>query len=159
MITPLPPFDPKLDLKLEREIDVPVERVWAAWTRPEHLRNWFVPRPWTISACEIDLRPGGMFRTTMRSPEGEEHPNNGCYLEVVPNRRLVWTDALVTGYRPAPKAFLTAFLDLEATATGTRYVALAMHADAEIRDRHETMGFYDGWGTALDQMVEYIKAN
>ena len=45
-------IDPKLDLVLEREIDVPVELVWKAWTTPEHLREWFVPKPWTITECE-----------------------------------------------------------------------------------------------------------
>ena len=85
--------DPRLDLVLERVVEVPPELVWKAWTEPEHLKRWFTPLPWTTVECEIDLRPGGIFRTVMRSPEGQDHPNMGCYLEVVPNRRLVWTDA------------------------------------------------------------------
>ena len=68
-------IDPKLDLVLERTIDVPRELVWAAWTQPEHLSQWFTPAPWTVSECGIDLRPGGIFRTVMRSPEGREFPN------------------------------------------------------------------------------------
>src|SRR5689334_4833915 len=75
----------KLDLVLERTIDVPRERVWAAWTKPEHIKKWFTPAPWKTVDCEIDLRPGGIFRTVMRSPEGDEHSNAGCYLEIVPN--------------------------------------------------------------------------
>jgi len=75
--------DPKLDLVLERVIDVPPDLVWTAWTKPEHVKKWFVPAPWTITHCEIDLRPGGIFSTTMRSPEGQEFPNLGCYIEVV----------------------------------------------------------------------------
>ena len=78
--------DPKLDLVLERVIDVPRELVWTAWTTPKHLKHWFCPRPWTITECEIDLRPGGIFRSVMRSPEGQEFPNIGCYLEVVSQR-------------------------------------------------------------------------
>ena len=97
-----PVIDPKLDLVLEREIDVPRHLVWEAWTKPEHLKVWFCPRPWSVSDCEIDLRPGGIFRTTMRSPEGAEFPNVGCYLEVVPQERLVFTSVLLPGYRPAP---------------------------------------------------------
>src|SRR5690242_2821697 len=93
--------NPSLDLVLERVVDVPRELVWSAWTTPEHIKKWFTPAPWTTIACEIDLRPGGAFRTTMRSPEGEEFPNVGCYLEVVPNERLVWTNALGPGFRPA----------------------------------------------------------
>ena len=115
--------DPKLDLVLERVVDVPRELVWAAWTRPEHLSKWFTPAPWTVADCEIDLRPGGIFRTVMRSPEGKEFPNIGCYLEVVPNERLVWTDALLPGYRPAENPFMTAIITLESQGKGTRYTA------------------------------------
>jgi uncharacterized protein YndB with AHSA1/START domain len=77
--------DPRLDLLLERVVDVPPELVWAAWTVPEHVKKWFTPAPWTTVDCEIDLRPGGIFRFVMRSPEGQEFPNVGCYLEVVKN--------------------------------------------------------------------------
>ena len=149
--------DPKLDLVLRRDIDVPVELVWAAWTQPEHICKWFTPVPWTTTHCEIDLRPGGAFSTVMRSPEGEEFPSAGCYLEVVPNERLVWTDALLPGYRPAPNPFMTAILSLESLGSGTRYTATAMHRDEEARQRHEAMGFHKGWGTALDQLVAHIK--
>jgi uncharacterized protein YndB with AHSA1/START domain len=149
--------DPELDLRLERVIDVRPETVWKAWTQPEHVKRWFTPAPWKTVDCEIDLRPGGMFRTTMRSPEGKDHLNLGCFLEIVENRRLVWTDALLPGYRPAPEPFMTGMLLLEPKGAGTRYTAIAMHCDAETRKRHEDMGFHSGWGTALDQLVEYAK--
>ena len=93
-------FNTQTDLVLERSIYVPSEQVCATWTQPEHLKKWFAPAPWTVSDCEIDLRPGGMCRTVMRSPEGEEFPNTGCYLELVENEKLVFTDALAPGYRP-----------------------------------------------------------
>ena len=145
--------DPKLDLVLERVIDVPRELVWAAWTKPEHIKKWFTPAPWTVADCEIDLRPGGMFRTIMRSPEGKEFPNVGCYLEVVTNERLVWTDALLPGYRPAPNPFMSAVLLLKPEGKGTRYTAIALHRDEVGRKQHEEMGFQEGWGKALDQLV------
>ncbi|MGH6866854.1 MAG: SRPBCC family protein [Methyloceanibacter sp.] len=151
-------IDPKLDLVLEREIDVPVELVWKAWTTPEHLREWFVPKPWTITACELDLRPGGVFSTVMRSPDGQEFPNFGCYLEVTPNERLIFTDTLLAGYRPSAKPFFTAVLQLAKHGSGTRYTAIAIHGDEDARKRHEEMGFHDGWGTVVDQMVAHIKA-
>jgi uncharacterized protein YndB with AHSA1/START domain len=110
-----------------------------------------------VASCEIDLRPGGIFHTVMRSPEGEEHPNTGCYLEVVPHERLVWTDALLPGYRPSAQPFLTAILTLEARGQGTRYRAVALHRDAAERQRHEEMGFHAGWGKALEQLVAYAK--
>ena len=154
--------DPARDLVLERVVDVPPALVWRAWTVPEHVKRWFTPAPWTTMECEIDLRPGGIFRTVMRSPEGETFPNLGCYLEIVENERLVWTTALAPGYRPAESAgagdpcgvgFLTAVIALESLGQGTRYTALAMHGNEEGRTNHEKLGFHDGWGKALDQLV------
>jgi uncharacterized protein YndB with AHSA1/START domain len=150
-------IDPKLDLVIEREIDVPVELVWKAWTTPEHLREWFVPKPWTITSCELDVRPGGVFSTVMRSPDGQEMPNVGCYLEVTPNERLIFTDTLLPGYRPSANPFFTAVLQLAKHGSGTRYTAIAIHGDEATRKNHEEMGFYDGWGTVIDQLVAYIK--
>lgn len=155
---------PELDLVFERTVEVAPELVWMAWTQPEHLKHWFTPAPWTTVDCEIDLRPGGIFRTTMRSPEGEEFPNLGCYLEVVANRRLVWTDALEPGFRPSrvdpgphcPFKF-TATILLEPAGRGTRYTAIVQHKDAASRGRHEEMGFHDGWGAALEQLVAHVR--
>ncbi|NTS30377.1 SRPBCC family protein [Phyllobacterium sp. BT25] len=157
-MTQLPAINPELDLVLERVVDVPRELVWKAWTTPEHIVKWFTPKPWQTTDCEIDLRPGGVFRTTMLSPEGQSFPNVGCYLEVVPNEKLVWTDALLPGYRPSEKPFFTAYLTLEPEGNGTRYRAIAIHRDSAGKKQHEEMGFHDGWGTVLDQMVAYIKS-
>jgi uncharacterized protein YndB with AHSA1/START domain len=157
MTSPLLQPDPDLDLVLERDIDVPPALVWKAWTTPAHVKHWFVPKPWTVTSCEIDLRPGGAFNTVMRSPEGQEFPNRGCYLEIVPEERMIWTDTLLPGYRPSPKPFFTAALLLSPTATGTHYKAIAIHGNPETCKQHEDMGFHDGWGTVLTQLVDYIK--
>jgi uncharacterized protein YndB with AHSA1/START domain len=156
--SPLYSPDPKLDLVLERVIEVPRELVWAAWTQPEQLKKWFTPAPWRTIHCEIDLRPGGRFYTVMRSPEGQEYPGDGCYLEVLPNEKLVWTDALKPGYRPAEEPFMTAMLLLKPHAKGTHYTAIAIHRDEANRKKHEDMGFFDGWGKALDQLVAHIQS-
>jgi uncharacterized protein YndB with AHSA1/START domain len=155
-------IDPKRDLVLERVVDVSPEVVWAAWTEPRHLKKWFTPLPWTTVDCEIDLRPGGAFRTVMRSPEGQDYPNAGCYLEIVPHRKLLWTDALEPGFRPArPNAEagfrMTAAILLEPQGEGTKYTALVMHADEEGRQKHEAMGFHQGWGKALEQLVAHMR--
>ncbi|MEP6714026.1 MAG: SRPBCC family protein [Terriglobia bacterium] len=156
--------DPKLDLLLERTVDVPRELVWKAWTTPEYLKKWFTPAPWKTVDCEIDLRPGGIFRTVMQSPEGQTFPNVGCYLEVVGNERLIWTNAMLPGYRPNESAaacpgdefYFTCVLSLEREGNGTRYSALVMHADEASRKKHEAMGFHHGWGAALDQLIAVI---
>lgn len=150
-------INPELDLVLERVADVPRELVWQVWTQPEHLMKWFAPLPWTTVACEIDLRPGGKFYTVMRSPEGQEFPNAGCYLEVVPNERLVFTDALAPGYRPTENPFFTAVVTLEPHGNGTKYTAIAIHRNPEGRKQHEEMGFHEGWGQCFDQLVTVVK--
>jgi uncharacterized protein YndB with AHSA1/START domain len=159
--------DPRCDLLLERLVDVPVELVWKAWTDPEHLKAWFVPRPWETVECEIDLRPGGIFRTVMRDPDGNVYPNDGgCYLEVEAPHRLVWTSALGPGYRPHPvpdepdpsALQFTAELTFEAVGDSTRYSVRAIHATPDAAQAHEAMGFSGGWSTALDQLVEHMTA-
>jgi uncharacterized protein YndB with AHSA1/START domain len=156
--------NPQLDLVLERIVDVPRELVWMAWTTPEHLNKWFTPAPWTTVDCEIDLRPGGVFRTVMRSPEGQTFPNVGCYLEIMPNETLLFTSALGPGYRPVVGAgtpsnplLFTALISLEAQGNHTKYTALVIHGDEQSRKLHEDMGFHYGWGAALDQLVASVK--
>ena len=160
------PLNPKLDMTFERIVDVPGELIWKAWTTPEHLMPWFCPLPWHVVACEIDLRPGGLFRTVMQSPEGKQFPGDGCYLEVVKNERLTWTNALLPGFRPIsgtaqPESTVdfkfTATIQLEAHGTGTRYIATVRHANEADCKTHRDMGFYEGWGIALDQLVAYTQ--
>lgn len=147
-------FDTKLDLVLERVVNVSPELIWKGWTQPEHLKKWFCPRPWQVTDCEIDLKPGGKFRTVMEGPEGQRHDETGCYLLVEPNRRLVWTDSLGPGFRPKIGGFMTGMLVLTPEGTGTRYTAFVLHKDADDREQHEKMGFATGWGTALEQLLE-----
>jgi uncharacterized protein YndB with AHSA1/START domain len=153
---------PELDLVLERTVDVAASELWLGWTVPERLVRWFTPAPWVTTACRIELRPGGGFEATMRSPEGQEVPNSGCYLEVVPERRLTFTNVLRGGFRPArapahPDFPFVATVELEPIAGGTRYRALVRHADAAGRKQHEAMGFHAGWSAALDQLVALVK--
>ena len=156
-----------LDLVLERTLDAPIDLVWKAYTQPEHLKQWFAPRPYEITECELDLRPGGIFRIRMVGPDGFDtgHGNAGCVLEVVENERLTWTSALGPSYRPAEmgegcESFpMTAIVTFADAGDGkTQYKAIAMHKDGADRDQHEKMGFQDGWGTVADQLVEYANA-
>jgi uncharacterized protein YndB with AHSA1/START domain len=150
-----PTLDPRLDLMVERVVHVSPERAWAAWTEPDHVRQWYAPAPGVISECEIDLRPGGVFRFSPRQPDGVENKITCCYLEVVPHRRLVWTDALLPGYRPAPTGFFTAVMTLEPQGNATLCRTVALHRNEADRNHHADMGFHDGWGTVLDQLGAY----
>ena len=152
--------NPDLDLVLERTVPVAPEKVWAAWTQPELVVQWFTPAPWKTVECTIDLRPGGRFDATMESPEGDRYPNTGCILALDPGRLLVWTSVLTEGFRPVVPAngaedmAFTGRVSIEPADHGaTRYTAMALHPDAATCARHAEMGFHDGWGAALDQLV------
>jgi uncharacterized protein YndB with AHSA1/START domain len=151
-----PTFDPARDLVLEAVIDAPPERVWAALTQPELLKQWFCPVPWRLVECEVELRPGGLFRTVMRGPDGDESSGTGCILVATLNERLVWTDAMGPGFRPSTEAFMTADIRLEPEGTRTRYTAIARHASEDTCKQHEEMGFHEGWGKAVEQMGELL---
>ena len=139
--------DPR-DLVLTRLIPVPRRALWRAWTEPDLLKRWFAPAPYTTPVAELDVRPGGSNHIVMRSPEGQDLPNRGVYLEVVPDTRLVVTDAYSAAWIPSDKPFLTVILTFADEAGGTRYTARARHWTLEDRERHEAMGFAQGWGSA-----------
>jgi len=146
------------ELVLTRIIDVPREKLYRCWTDPELMKQWFTPRPWTTPVIEIDLRAGGSSYVLMRGPNGEEFPNRGVYLEVVPNERLVFTDAFVRAWEPSDKPFMVAIVTFEDLGGGrTRYTAVARHWTQEAREEHEKMGFHEGWGKACDQLIEVAK--
>jgi len=157
----------KLDLVLERTIDAPIDLVWAAYTNPEHLKRWFAPRPYEITECELDLRPGGIFRIRMVGPDGFDtgHGVPGCVLEVIEGKKLAWTSALGPGYRPnlageGCESFpMTAVITFEDVGDGkTAYRAVSLHKDEADREKHEQMGFHDGWGTVAGQLEEFAQS-
>jgi len=155
-------IDPTLDLVLTREIDIPASAAWRGWTEPALIKQWFTPAPWQTVGCEIDLRPGGEFMTVFQSPEGDQFPNNGCFLEVIKDQRLTWTSALGPGFRPVATSpgspVFTATILFEALPDDrSRYTAIAMHQDEAGAKAHAAMGFHQGWGAALDQLVELMK--
>ncbi|MEI8282317.1 MAG: SRPBCC family protein [Armatimonadota bacterium] len=149
-------IDPERDLVLERVVTTSRADIYAAWTTPGLIVQWFAPKPWSTTFAEIDLRPGGASKFTMASPDGQEFPNVGCILECVPNERLVFTDAMEAGFRPSVTPFFTGIIELEDVEGGTLYRAIAKHKNAEDRKKHEDMGFITGWGQCLDQLVELM---
>ena len=154
-------FNPKLDFAIERFIDAPTRLVWEALTKPEHLKEWYMPRPWgRVARAELDLRPGGIISIDIAVGDGPESPNVGCVLEVVPMQRLVWTSMLFPGYRPAvfDDIPITAIMTMEPVGTGTRYVFTALHRDAADLETNKASGFYQGTEMAIDQFVAHVLA-
>lgn len=140
-------------LTLTRTLAATPEQIWRCWTEPKLMKEWFVPRPWTLAEAEVDLRVGGTNRVVMRNPEGELFPSVGVYLELIPDRRLVFTDAFVSAWVPSEKPFFVGSIDLESQGPGkTLYVARARHWTVEDAEAHRAMGFLEGWGLCADQL-------
>jgi uncharacterized protein YndB with AHSA1/START domain len=152
--------NPKLDLVFARFIDAPLQLVWEALTKAEHLKHWYMPRQWgRVDYCELDVRPGGIFRIDTASLEGgEAFPNIGCFLEAVPLQRLVWTSMLFPGYRPAvfDDIPITAIITLASEGSGTRYVFTALHRHEADLEANRESGWQQGTDIAMDQFVAHV---
>src|SRR6187402_1142970 len=121
----------ELDLVITRLVRAPRALLWEAWSRPEHLREWWCPKPWSTDVLAFDFRAGGAFHTHLRGPDGGVSDNPGCFLEVVPQSRIVFTSALVGDFRPAPNPWIwmTAIFTFADEGEATRYTATCMHRD------------------------------
>ena len=150
--------EPSNELTISRFINAAPSKVWSAWSQPEHLARWWIPEPAECKVVKLDLRPGGGFETRMREGEGAFTPHvEACFLDIVPEQRLVWTTTLAEGWRPIePWLALTAIIAFAAEGQGTRYSARVMHKTAADSRKHAELGFEDGWGTTIDQLAAFV---
>lgn len=148
----------KYALQIVREMDVPADKLYKAWTTPERMGEWFCPQPWKVTEARLDVRPGGSCFFLMEGPNGEKAPNYGIYLEVVPNRKIVTTDAYTSAWVPSEKPFMTAVVEFEDLGNGrTKYTATAYHWTEEDKNAHQQMGFEEGWGIVAGQLEQVAK--
>ena len=147
------------ELTIARLIKAPPSAVWDAWSDPAKLAQWWIPEPIECRVDTLDLHPGGGFVTKMREDGGEWQAHvDGCFLEAIPDQRLVFTTVLTEGWQPVePWLAITAILTFEAQDGGTLYSARVLHKTPEDSAKHEEMGFYDGWGTAIGQLAGLVE--
>jgi len=145
------------ELFIDLVLDAPREKLYRCWTQPELLKQWFAPKPWTITQVQQDLRPGGGATVVMRSPEGQDFPNPGVFLEIVPNEKIVFTDAFTAGWKPAGPFFVAETTFQDAGNGKTRYRAVARHWTEEAKQQHEKMGFHEGWTQCARQLEALAK--
>lgn len=150
--------NPDLDLTLSRVIAAPRAVVWNAWADPASFERWWVPAPARCTVVAMELRPGGAFETLIAEDGGDFLPHlSACFLDVVAGERIVFTNALLGGWRPAEHPFMTAIVTLTDHPRGTAYAAHVMHKSTADRAAHETMGFHDGWGTVAAQLAALVE--
>jgi uncharacterized protein YndB with AHSA1/START domain len=150
----------KTTLTISRQIAAPPAAVWNAWSVPANLEKWWIPGPIACQVVKLDLRPGGGFETRMREDGAVDFQPHveGCFLEAIPEQRLVFTTVLKEGWQPIePWLAITAILTFEAKDGGTLYSSRVLHKSPEDSSKHEEMGFYEGWGAALGQLAALLE--
>jgi len=140
------------ELLIRRTFDAPRKLVFAAWTDGEHLRKWCCPTGFTIPVSEGDIRPGGSFRTCMRSPHGEDNWLGGTYTEIVPDEKIVFTHAWedADGNRDHETVVTVTLADAEDGKT-----RLTLHQAFFLIDASRD-GHLGGWNETLDNLEEYL---
>lgn len=141
------------ELVIARRLGAPAAALFRCWTDAELIPRWFCPKPWRAEVVKMDVRPGGASEMIFHGPNGEAFPNNGVYLEIVPGRKLVFTDAYAEGWQPTEKPMFTGEVTFEELGDGeTLYVARARHWTLEAAKTHADMGFHEGWGICAEQL-------
>jgi len=139
------------EISVERYIAAPPEAVWKIMT--ERQEEWWCQKPWRTEIIEQDWRAGGRSAMVMMGPDGEEHPQEGVFLEVTPGKRFVSSDAFTTDWMPK-KPIMVGGWEITPEGDGTRYRAWSRHWDEATMQNHADMGFIDGWKACADQLAE-----
>ncbi len=150
------------ELSITRFIDAPPETVYRVYTG--RTEEWWAPQPWKSRVIARELRAGGRSSIEIEGPNGERHPGEGVFLEVVPNERIVFTNAFTAGWQPKTGMdsecdfLMVAIVTFEMEGSGTRYTARVRHWSEEALKAHESMGFEEGWGTCAAQLAGLAEA-
>ncbi len=133
---------------MTRVFDAPKHLVFEAWSKAEYVSGWFTPAPLTTPSCELDLRTGGVFRLTMRMPDGVEFPMDAQFTEVVPNERLAFTATIHGGLEVQTTV---TFADHDGKTTLSVHQIYSHESDA-------TRGARAGWTQTLNQLAEHLRS-
>lgn len=145
----------KGELVITRVFDAPPDIVFKAWTDPKQMEQWWGPDCFTNPVCELDPRPGGVWRIIMRAPDGMEYECGGVYREVVKPERLVFTN---NAYDREGQSLLEGVTSVTFAAQGgktkltleTRVVGLVSYAAQMLA------GMEAGWNQSLDRLAGLV---
>ncbi len=143
-------------LDMRRHYAAPVALMWRLWTDPDHFARWWGPKGMRCTRCEIDLRPGGAWLTTMTSPEGDDHTVSGVYREIVERERLVYTWGWENDGGRGHESTVTVTFHATGQAAGEGCEVRVLHAGLgpDQPDPHQS-----GWTGALECLADHIAEN
>lgn len=143
------------EVVITRLIDAPARVLFAAFSTPQHLMRWFGPAGWPLTLCEVDFRVGGRYRFAMTGPDGQQGmPFGGEYLQIVPNRSIVYTNAYDTP--DAETMIVTITFDENEQSGQTTLTIHTLFASVAMKNAHLGAGHEQGWGAMLDQLADLV---
>jgi uncharacterized protein YndB with AHSA1/START domain len=143
------------ELVLTRTYEAPAHLLFAAWSKPEHLMKWFGPVGWPVTMCQVDFRKGGRWRMAMTGPSGQQNaPFGGEYLEIVPDRKIVFDNAFEEP--GSKKMIMTVTFDEKGGRTILTWRTL--FASVAMKNEYVGMGIEQGAGSGLDQLTDVVAA-
>ena len=141
------------EVVITREFDAPARQLFEAYCKPEHVMKWFGPKGWPLTLCEMDFRVGGRFRFAMTGPDGKQNtPFGGEYLEIVPNRKIVYDNAFET---PGAEK-MTVTMTYDEKVERTTLTIHTLFASVAMKNEHVGGGFVQGVGSGLDQLAGVV---
>jgi uncharacterized protein YndB with AHSA1/START domain len=140
-------------LTLKRTFNAPIKLVWEAWTKPEHVAQWWGPKGMKINIVEHDFSVGGKWKYVMPMPDGTEFISEGVYSEIIAFEKIVTT----ANFRP-----MTEGVEIQVTfkenGDQTDFTFSVVHPTEEYCRQQEKMGFYNGWGSAFARLDTFVRA-
>jgi len=139
-------------LTIKRTFDAPVEIVWEAWTQPEHVAEWWAPKGMKVKVVEHNFKVGGKWKYSMPMPDGNDFISEGVYSVIIKFERI-FTSA---DFRPMTEGVeMQSFFEKDGEKTN--FIFNVIHATEEYCKAQEKMGFYNGWGSALERLNTLVK--
>lgn len=141
-------------MKVTRDFDAPVEKVWKAWTEPEMLDQWWAPKPWKAITTKMDFREGGTWLYYMQGPEGERHYCICEYKTIEKGKRFTGKDAFTDEEGKINKDLPQTEWDVNFQNKGdttTVEVKLSFATEEAMKQTLE-MGFKDGFAAAHENL-------
>jgi uncharacterized protein YndB with AHSA1/START domain len=150
-------------LTIIREFDAHRELVWKAWTDPKKIMKWWGPKNFSSPSCKIDLKVNGKYLYCMRSPEGQDFWSTGTYKEIIPTKRIVFTDSFADkegNVVPSTYYGMEGFpLELQVTVTFEDYNGKTKMTltHVGIPTGQTTDLTNAGWNESFDKLAESLK--